>query len=518
MKTWFLTVYLALAAATLGAAINAPYEAAAWQTPATQLDAIVAQSLRAIGADFTRPSSDATFARRVYLDLTGTLPQPEEIDAFLDNDAPDKRAQLIDQLLESENHVDFATLKWCDLLRVKSEYPVNLWPNGVQAYHRWIRDAVKTKLPYDQFARQLLTASGSNFRVPAANFYRATPTHAPADLAANVSLTFLGRRFESWTPDEQAQLAALFQGLAFKKTSEWKEEIVYWDTTSTAPLSYTFPDGSTLKTTADHDARNDLAAWVIASPHTQFNEVAVNRVWFWLTGYGIVDEPDDFRPDNPPANPELLSYLAQELKAANYDLKHIYRLILNSRVYQQSCFPNPNNQGSSPFASYKTRRIEAESLIDAINQITGGKDHYSSPIPEPFTFIPENARAIEIADGSITSASLNLFGRPSRDQGLQSERSELPTDAQRLYLLNSNEIHQKLNDSFNTLHKPIVRTARDNPNRAIATLYLTILSRYPTPDEIDSVKEHAATLPNPKRQLVDLAWALLNTKEFLYKH
>ena len=174
----------------------------------------------------------------------------------------------------------------------------------------------------------------------------------------------------------------------------------------------------------------------------------MNRVWSWLLGRGIIHEPDDIRPDNPPSNPELLAYLERELVAAHYDLKHIFRLILNSNTYQLSSIPETDHpQGDANFSHYLPRRLEAEVLIDAICQITGTTEKYSSPIPEPFTFIPENQRSIELADGSISSSFLEMFGRPARDTGLESERNNRPTAAQQLHLLNSSHIRRKIEQS-----------------------------------------------------------------------
>ena len=205
----------------------------------------------------------------------------------------------------------------------------------------------------------------------------------------------------------------------------------------------------------------------------------MNRVWSWLLGRGIIHEPDDIRPDNPPTNPELLAYLERELVASHYDLKHIYRLILNSKTYQLSSIPESDHpEAAANFAYYPLRRLEAEVLIDAICQITGTTEKYSSPIPEPFTFIPEDQRSIALADGSITSSFLEMFGRPPRDTGLESERNNRPTAAQRLHLLNSSHIQRKIEQSAKL--RALVAAKREARATPIDRLYLTILSRYPT--------------------------------------
>ncbi len=379
-------------------------------------------------------------------------------------------------------------MKWCDLLRVKSEFPINLWPNAVQAYARWIRTAVAENMPYDQFARKLLTASGSCFRVPEANFYRAVQNREPEGIAQAVGLTFLGAR------KPPAGMAAFFAKLAYKKTGEWKEEIVYH--AGEGP-----------------DPREAFVRWLLAPANPWFARNAVNRVWSRLLGRGIVHEPDDFRPGNPPSHPELLEYLAAELVKSRYDLKHIYRLILNSQVYQLS----PVSMGGAPaqFASYPVRRLDAEVLIDAVCRVTGTGEEYWSPIPEPFTYLPENQRSIAVADGSITSSFLEMFGRPPRDTGLESERNNAITAEQRLHLLNSSHIQLKIQQS--TALRDVVQSGRGRA--PIDRLYLTILSRYPTDQEAQTASAYFQGVTGSKwPAVVDLVWALINSAEFLYRH
>jgi hypothetical protein len=242
----------------------------------------------------------------------------------------------------------------------------------------------------------------------------------------------------------------------------------------------------------------------------------VNRIWSWLLGRGIIHEPDDIRPDNPAVNPELLAYLERELISSRYDLKHIFRLILNSKTYQLSSIPEGDNpQGEANFSHYPPRRLEAEVLIDAICQFTGTTEKYSSPIPEPFTFIPENLRSIELADGSINSSFLEMFGRPARDTGLESERNNRPTADQELHLLNSTHIRRKIEQSQKLRE---LLQAKKKPREIIEDLYLTILSRYPTDEELEIVREYAQPGHEGRRPMMDLIWALINSAEFLYRH
>lgn len=513
-----------------------------------KIDELVFARLQQAGIKPADVCSDAVFVRRVYLDVIGTLPTAKEARAFLRDEDPHKRRALIDRLLERDEFADYWALKWSDVLRVKAEFPINLWPNAAQAYHRWIRTSIKDNLTYDSFVREMLTANGSNFRVGQVNFYRAVQSKTPEGIAQAVALTFMGTRANKWPKERLSGMAAFFSKIAFKETGEWKEEVVSFDPdkvvdpAADGPLPPAkFPDGTPARLSPDTDPRQVFADWLIDPKNPWFNRNIANRVWSWLLGRGIIHEPDDVRPDNPPSNPELLAYLEQELVGAKYDLKHIYRLILNSKTYQLSSLPNSDKpEAAEHFACYPLRRLEAEVLIDALNQITGTTEQYSSAIPEPFTFVPEGQRSIALPDGSITSSFLEQFGRPPRDTGLESERSNRPTADQRLHLLNSSHIQRKIEGSplLQTLfasaaskpvgksgrgakgkyRKPDVSSDSKQPRDIVDTIYLTILSRFPTDEELKTVAEYAQSASSKREAAVDLAWALINSAEFLYRH
>ena len=496
----------------------APFESDTWSTPESGIDTRVLSALKAKGLEPARPCSDEVFVRRVHLDVIGTLPEPEAVRAFLQDTDPRKRAALIDALLERPEYADYWALKWCDLLRVKAEFPSNLWPNAVQAYHRWIRGVVAENRPYDEFTRELLTSSGSNFRVPPVNFYRAAQSREPAGLAEVVALTFMGTRLAAWPAEQRDNLAAFFSRAAYKKTEEWKEEIVYLSLEPTTPLELTFPDGAKATVAVGDDPRIAFTDWLAAPGNPWFSRCIANRVWYWLMGRGIVHEPDDIRPDNPPANPELIAYLEQELVASEFDLKHLFRLILNSRTYQQSALPRSEApEAEALFAYYPVRRLDAEVLIDALDWVGGTGQSYASPIPEPFTYIPEDQRSIALADGSITSLFLELFGRPPRATGLESERSNQPSDAQRLYLLNSTDVQRRVARSPHLRRAAIA--ARGDRAQLIREVYLILLSRAPTSAEQAAAEAYYGTPDlSPEDAATDLAWALVNSMEFLYRH
>ncbi len=500
------------------AAVVRPFEARAGFAPRNAIDTLVLAELRKRGIKPANPCSDEVFIRRVYLDVTGTLPDPKDVRAFLQNRKSNKRSALIEELLTREEFADYWALKWADLLRVKAEFPINLWPNAVQAYHRWIRDSLRDNKPYDRFARELLTSSGSNFRVPPVNFYRAIQGTEPSTIAEAVALTLMGTRLKHWPEKQRENLAAFFSRVAYKKTAEWKEEIVYLDPAPVKPMQAVLPDGTTVRISPSQDPRDVVADWLIHPENPWFARNIVNRIWTWLFGRGIIHEPDDIRPDNPPVHPGVLAYLEKELIRAEYDLKHIYRLILNSGTYQQSSIPrSEHTDAEALFAHYIVRRLDAEVLIDALHAIFGGGESYSSLIPEPYTYIPTYHRTIALADGSITSQFLEMFGRPARDTGLQSERDNVATDAQRLHLLNSSHIQRMIERSWRL--KNLMRIGRRNRRFAAQALYYTILSRPPTSKELTVAEEYFKTKGiGPPQAAADLAWALINTKEFLYRH
>lgn len=513
-----IVVIVAIGVAYAAAGPVTPYEMADWPIPETPLDQHVRAALVECGIEPALPSSDEVFLRRAYIDITGTMPELEVTRLFLASDAPDKRTQLIDSLWGNEHFADYWALKWCDALRVKAEFPINLWPNGVQAYHRWVRDAVRGNMPYDQFARSLLTSSGSNFRVPPVNFYRAMQGHEPETIASAVALTFMGARYEDWPEERRDEMAKFFSRVGFKGTAEWKEEIVYLDPTPCEAFDATFPDGTTVHITPDQDPREVFADWLISEDNPWFAKAAVNRAWWWLMGRGIIHEPDDIRDDNPPANPELLAYLERELIDSGWDLQHVMRLIVESRTWQQSSIPQSDHaEAEALFAHYITRRLDAEVLIDALCWFAEDGETYSSVIPEPFTWVPEYHPTIALADGSITSQFLEMFGRPSRDTGRASERDNSPTEAQCLQLLNSSDVQRRIAQSPKLAR--IMAEGRDGEAGVLTLTYLTLLQREPTPEEFETAGEYARTSGfKPIEVAQDIAWALINSKEFLYRH
>jgi len=520
MKTliFFATVLSGLLSVAFAAN---PYDGSVPPVARGGIDELVFGRLKQLEIQPALVCSDAVFVRRVFLDTIGTLPTADEAKTFLTDKNPDKRRALIDELLTRDEFADYWAMKWSDLLRVKAEYPINLWPNAAQAYHRWIVDSLHSNKPFDQFAHELLVSNGSNFRDGPVNFYRALQGRDARTVARTVALTFMGARAEKWPADQLAGLATFFAQVGYKSTAEWKEEIVFFDPSKTPAPDLPparFPDGTLAKLPPDRDPREVFANWLITPKNPWFTRAIANRAWFWLLGRGIVHEPDDFRADNPPSNPELLTFLEKQLVASHYDLKALFRLILNSQTYQLSCVPRSDKpEAASNFAAYPLRRLDAEVLIDALNAITGSTEKYTSAIPEPYTYVPEDVRSIALPDGSITSSFLEMYGRPPRDTGQELERNNRPTATQRLHLLNSSQIRRKLEQGPKL--QALWRDNQKHPQEVIDSLYLTILSRYPTEDERRAVLAYTKSAKLPPRQAaLDLAWALINTAEFLHRH
>ena len=491
-----------------------------------RIDNIVLSELKDRMYPPSETCSDEVFLRRVFLDTLGLLPSSQEARNFLADKSADKRERLIAKLLERPEFADYLGMKWGDLLRIKAEFPSNLWPNASQAYSRWVHDCVRDNLPYDLFARKLLTASGSNFRDPPVNFFRAFQERTPGLIAENAALVFLGIRPDNtvFSPEQRLGFAAFFSKLGYKGTEEWKEEIVYFDPDAKPFLA---PDGKEvlprlpgkepLSLGADLDPRPAFADWLVSKDNPWFAKCMVNRLWYWFFGYGIVNEPDDLAGAHDAWSDELLSYLEKEFVEHKFDIKYLCRLILSSNTYQLSAASTKwNEEDSDGFSHYRTRRLEAEPLIDIVCEITGVGESYQSMIPEPFTFLPYNQRAVAIQDGSITSPFLELFGKPPRNTSFLSERNSVPTAAQMQHFLNSGQIERKIEQS-----RPLQQlfNLRKDDKVVINEVFLRVLSRFPSEQERKLALDY---LTDPKKKyneaFFDIVWSLMNSSEFLLRH
>ena len=499
------------------------------------IDAAVGKKLDLTGVAPSGICTDSEYLRRVCLDLMGALPPVEKTREFLADTDPLKRDKLLDWIFERSEYADYWAMKWCDVLRVKSEYPSNLWPNAVQTYHAWLRAAMSSNMRCDNLARALLTTAGSNFRNPPCNFYRATQQRTPEGYAAAFALIFLGARLEcanctehpyqTWTHAQADGLAAFFTNIKIKKTGEWKEEIVYftpnWDAykpdggKTVAPV---FPDGSQAAFSRTANPQKLLLAWLTSPDNQYFARHIANRHWAALFGRGITMPVDDVRPGNPPSNPELLDTLAAKFIESGFNLRELLRFIVTSQTYQRSSVPNETNATDTQnFSRYRPRRLDAEVLADAIGTATGMHEAFNSRIPEPIAYWPDDFHSVQNPDASVTTGFLETFGRPGRDTSYEVERDRNPSMAQALYLLDSEELAKKLENKNGPI-RDLVKKHGANHAALAVEIFLSLLARPPTDGELEALTSHMKSTADKNKAAQDIVWALINTKEFLYNH
>ena len=485
------------------------------------IDRLVNEKLRQLKFKPAELCSDDEFLRRVYLDVVGILPTVDVVEAFLADSAEDKRAKLIDQLLESHDFARYWALKWGDILRLREQ---SVTADGVHKYYRWLVSNFEKNIPFDQFARKLLTARGSTFANPAANYYRtATETN---DCAETTAQLFLGVRiqcakchnhpFERWTQDNYYGLAAFFNRVQRKQTNR-AGELVVWvarqgevsqPRTGQQMLPW-LPLTGDVKEAGEQDRRTIFADWLTRPENPFFAKVAVNRIWAHLLGRGIVDPVDDFRDSNPPAIPDLLEALATDFRESGFDQKHILRLILNSGTYQRSSRTNSFNADDSKYFSHaQVRLLSAEQLLDAICHVTG--------IPEQFEGLPEGTRATQLPSPDVNNEFLKVFGQPERQTACACERTTDSNLSQALQLFNGPLIHGKLQHAENSFRT--LAAAGESDESIIKKLYLAAVCRFPSEQEMVAAIKHVQNKDDRFIALEDTCWALLNTNEFLFQH
>lgn len=472
-------------------------------------------------------STDSVFLRRVFLDAIGVLPTPAEARQFLADGNPSKRKRLIDDLLERPEFADWWAMKWADRLGCNQRFVGKI---GAIKYHAWIRDMMARNVPEDEFARTILTASGGNYGIPPAGFYRRL--RDPLVRAEEVSQLFLGVRLqcarchnhpgENWTQDDYYGMAAFFARVAYKDGPFFiqvydKEETVYPARTGEVmhPRSQqaTVPKllgAASPPISEESDRRLILAAWLTQLDNPFFAKASVNRYWFHLFGRGIVDPVDDFRSSNLPSNEELLEALAQDFIASGFDRKRLIRTILNSRTYQLSAGINDSNKNDVRyFAHASVRLLPAEALLDALSAATNS--------PEEFPGTPRGERAVALPDGEYKHPFLESFGRPARAMACECERDPDTNLSQALRLVGGKEVHSKIRDQSGRL--AALLASERSTREIVIELFLATLSRPPTLAEWKICDE---ILPEPSDQrrerLEDILWMLLNHREFLFQH
>ena len=482
--------------------------------------------------------TDSEFLRRAYLDAAGILPTPEERAKFLADNSPDKRTKMIDALLERPEFVDYWAYKWSDLLLITTR---RLPQPAVWSFYQFVRQSVADNKPWDRFARDILTASGSNLDNGAANYF---DLHKDiSDLTESTSVTFMGMSItccrchnhplEKWTQDQYWSMANLFARVALKNGERGGEVIVQSLPSGdvphlrrSVPMPPTPLDGKPLSVDSPVDRRTYFVDWLTAADNPYFAKALANRVWRNFMGRGLVESEDDLRQTNPPTNPELLDALAKDFINHKYDVKYLIRTVMNSATYQRSSRPLPGNKGDDRFYShYLIRRLPAEVILDAYSQVTG--------VPTPFTKLssaagdstsdyngyPLGTRALQLPDSLVVSRFLDAFGRPERSQTCSCERQQDSSVSQALHINNG----KTLNDKIRAKNSRIETWLRDKitDEEAIRQWFVLALCREPTASEqkkfLALLAESAADGQTTRREaLEDLFWSVLASKEFMF--
>ncbi len=493
--------------------------------------------------------SDIEFIRRAFLDAAGILPTPQEVQKFVADPAPDKRAKLIDSLVERQEFVDYWSYKWSDLLLVSSR---KLPQPAMWAFYQWVRTSVADNLPWDQFARELLTTTGSTLQNGAGNYFA---LHKDVtELTETTAVTFLGTSItcarchnhplEKWTQDQYYGMANLFSRVTLKNGERGGDLVVFAAPTGDIPHPRTgspMPpqplDAQAMPIESPADRRAFFAAWLTRPDNPFFARALVNRVWANFLSRGLVDPEDDLRLTNPASNEELFATLAKDFVEHKYDLRHLVRTIMNSATYQRSSTPLPKNVDDDRYYShYLIRRLSAEVALDAYSQVTA--------VPTPFTQLrsaggdalegtssyPLGTRALQLPDSLVASQFLIAFGRPDRTQTCSCERQQDSSVTQALHLNNGETLNNKLRDPTSRVEQWL--TEKITNDEAIDRVFLLALARSPNDGErqklnslfADAAKETAAavdekTSVEARRQLIqDFFWAVLTDREFLFNH
>lgn len=503
--------------------VTIPRSGVKFQRPPSSnfIDNLVWDKLERLGIEPSDVADDGTILRRLYLDTIGRLPTTTEAREFLTSTAPDKRAKLIDQLLQKPEYAEYWTMRWADLLRIDQ---ATLTPEGAVAATRWLHKQFAQNRPYDAWVRDIITVQGNALAESPAPIYKAMAE--PEILSRGFSQVFLGVRiecaqchhhpFEKWSQDDYFGLAGFFTGISRKTVANQGEMLLSRGGTDMKhPRTGVVIRARALGAPdADFKAVSDrrviLANWMTSPDNHFFAPAIVNRMWAHYFGRGLVEQVDDIRNTNPPTNGPLFDALTQHMKDVKYDLKAFTRTLLNSRVYQLSGQPvGSNADDRQNFSHAYDKALPAEVLLDAVCQVSG--------VPEKFNGWPLGYRAVQVWDSRMPSYFFRIFGRPVRNTVCECERSNEPSISQALHLLNSPEISHKLHHHEGTV-KRLAETIPTN-DALVEELYLLALSRFPTADEKQLTVQHLTENRDSRRAAAeDILWAIMNSKEFLYNH
>jgi hypothetical protein len=491
----------------------------------TFVDKHVFAKLRKLGIPPSGLCDDSTFVRRVSSDIAGRLPTATEATTFIEDKDPNKRDKLIDRLLNGSGYADYFANKWANVLRNK-RVNANDIPYTFR-FHAWIRRAFQKNMPYDQFVRNVIAASGdAESHPPSAWFKVALTSTTQMEDAAQL---FLGLRiqcarchhhpFEKWSQNDYYGFEAFFKQVGLKQSryalNNVRDSVYHRDGVAVARNPRT---GTNLKPAglgsepldipADEDPRHHLVDWMSAPENPFFARALANRYWKHFLGRGIVDPEDDMRATNPPSNPQLLDALAAHFVQSGFDLKDMIRQICRSSTYQLSSEPNEHNtRDTQNFSSFYTRRLNAEPLYDAINQVAG--------VSARFSGVPVGTRATQLPDNGFNDYFLQVFGKPEAASACECERSAEANLAQSLHLLNSTDIQGRLTNG-NGRARQLAQDEEQTDTQKVTELYLWAYSRPPRADELTFVLSQIESYENKQQAYEDILWAIFNTKEFLF--
>jgi hypothetical protein len=492
--------------------------------PNNVIDTLWAETWRKIGLTPSPPCDDAEFFRRIHLSTLSTLPRTEDVQAFLADPSPDKREKAIDAVLERPEYVDAWTQKWGDLLLNSRR---SIQKKGMWSLHNWLRASFRANKPMDKFVEELITAVGSPYENGPANFYGIGGADEWTESTAQV---FLGVRlqcakchnhpYENLLQSDYYRMKAFFGRVGKKSSQEFGlaggETVIFVNDSGevghprTGELMKPKPVGGP-PVDDPIDRRRALASWMTARDNPALARNLANRYWGYYFGRGLVHPIDDLRVTNPASNPELLDALAADLIAHDYDIKHLVRTIMRSKVYQLGAVSTSVSRVDAEnryVTHFAPKRLRAEALLDAVDSACGTR--------EKFPELPLGYRAIALPDSDYVSDFLDTFGRPRRAVPCECERSEAPTMTQALLMISGGLLNRKVADPDGRVARLVA--AQTPPEKAIEELFLCTVSRPPTGEERREALAEIQAAASPKEGLEDLLWTLLNTREFQFNH
>ena len=484
------------------------------------IDKLVDAKLQKLRITPSPTCTDEVFLRRAYLDIVGGLPSVEEHQRFMANQSPKKREELVDELLGRKEFVELWVLKWAELLQIRSSNQLSY--KATLLYYNWLQDRIARNVPVNEWVIELLGASGGTFKNPPTNYYQNETDILK--VTENVAQVFMGMRiqcaqchnhpFDRWTMDDYYGFAAFFSQIGRKGADDPREVVVF----NSGGGDVRHPVGGRVMTpkflggaspdTAGKDRRQMMAQWLASPENPYFGTNLANIVWAHFLGKGIVDEVDDVRVSNPASNQELLDELGRKFTEYKYDFKKLVRDICTSRTYQRATATNTSNElDTRNFSHAAIRRIRAETFLDCITQVTTTQNKFPG--------LPTGARAVQIADGTVSNYFLTTFGRATRETVCACEVRLEPTLSQSLHLLNGDTTGNRIKQG-DLVGKMLA--AKKTPEQILEEMYIRCMSRKPTAEETGRIMTLVNAETDKKKALEDAFWAVLNSREFMFNH